>query len=102
MTCILLNLPEDYQSILEILEDRLYDEDNPLNIERIREKNLVKFDHINKKSILRTSRKDEKPLYIKSQYKVTCMTCGKYGHKSKYLWHIEGANLPKYPYCDKP
>ena len=29
----------------------------------------------------KTSREDEKYLYIEFQYKGTCMTCSKYGHK---------------------
>ena len=37
MTHILLNLPEEYQNIVEILEDKIYDKDNTLTIERIRE-----------------------------------------------------------------
>ena len=29
------------------------------------------------------------------------MACGKYRHKSEELWHREGANIPKYHYCEK-
>ena len=36
MTHILSNLPEKYQTIVEILEDKLNEEQHPLNIERIR------------------------------------------------------------------
>ena len=32
------------------------------------------------------SGEDEKSLYVKSQYKGTCTTCGKYRHKVNYLW----------------
>ena len=42
MTNILLNLPEENQITVEILEDRLDDKDNPLTIERIRNKVLLK------------------------------------------------------------
>ena len=42
MTRILANLPEEYQNIVKILEDELDDDDNPLIIERIRDKLLVK------------------------------------------------------------
>ena len=55
---------------------------------------------MNKQSVPITSREYEKFLYIKSQYKGTCMTCGKYWHKGKYLWHKEGTNVPTYSYCN--
>ena len=67
MTHILSNLPEEYQAIVEILEDDLDDEDDPLTIERIPDKILVKFDQMNEQSEPRTSREDEKDLYLKSQ-----------------------------------
>ena len=66
----------------------------------IREKLLEKYDRMNKQSIPKTQR--EKPLHAKYPYKVTCTNWGKYGHKSKYFWHIEGDNVPKIYYCDKP
>ena len=60
MTHILSNLPEEYQSIVEILEDKLDDKDDHLNIERILEKLLVKFGHMNEQSGPRTSIEEEK------------------------------------------
>ena len=48
MTHILSNLSNEYQYIVETLEDKLYDEDDPLNIERVREKVFVKYDQMNK------------------------------------------------------
>ena len=48
MTHILSNLSKEYQNIVETLEDKLYDEDDPLNIERVREKVFVKYDQMNK------------------------------------------------------
>ena len=44
---------------------------------------LVKFDKMSKNLETITSREDEKPLYVKSKYKCTCMTCRKYRHKLK-------------------
>ena len=49
MTHILSNLPEEYQTIVEFLEDELYDKYHPLTIERIREKLSVKFDRMNER-----------------------------------------------------
>ena len=53
----------------------------------------MKFDQTNEQSGPRTSREDEKSLYVKSQYKGTCTTCGKYRHKGKDCWQKEGANV---------
>ena len=47
MTRMLLNLPEEYQNIVEILEYGLDDDSNTLNIKRIRDKLSVKFDRMN-------------------------------------------------------
>ena len=60
MTLILSNLPEEYHTIVEILEYDLDDEDDPLTIERIRDKLSVKFDQITEKPGPRTSREYEK------------------------------------------
>ena len=42
-----------------------------------------------------------RPPNVKYQYKGTCMTCRKYGLKSKDFWHRKGENIPKGHYCDK-
>ena len=84
MSLILSNLPEEYQTIVEILEDKLDDDSDFITIERIREKILVKYDQINKQSRPKIPIEDENHLSVKSQYKGTCVTCNKYGHKSKY------------------
>ena len=44
MTHILSKLPEKYETIVEILEDKLVDKDKSHNIERIRNKLSSKFD----------------------------------------------------------
>ena len=87
MTRILSNLPEEYQTIIEVLKYELYDKDDPLIIERIRDKLSVKFDQMNEQSVPRASIEDEKPLYVKSQYKGTCKNYWKYRHKVKDCWH---------------
>ena len=74
MTHILLKLPEEYQTIVEILEKKIDDEENPLTIERIRDNIFVKYDLMNEQSRPRMSREDGESLYIKSQYKGTCTT----------------------------
>ena len=57
---------------------------------------------MNKQSIPKMSVEDESYLNVKYQYKGTCATCRKYGHKSKDFLYSEGANAPKFNYCDKP
>ena len=86
-TCILLNLPGEYQTIVKILEDELDDKNNTLPIERIYDKILVKIDQMNEQSRPRTSQEDEKYPYLKSQYKGIFTTCRKYGHMPKDFWH---------------
>ena len=54
------NLPEEYQSIVEILEDKLDDDNDPSTIDMIRKNLSVKFDVMNKQSRLITSREDKK------------------------------------------
>ena len=49
MTHILSNLPEEYQTMVKILKDKLDDNDEYLNIERIRDKLLVNFDRMYEK-----------------------------------------------------
>ena len=87
ITHILSNLPEEYQTIVYLLEDKLDDKDDPLPIERVRDKIPVKFELINKQSRLITSIEDEKYLYLKPQYKVTCMTYGKCEQKGNDCRH---------------
>ena len=60
-THIVLNLPKEYQTIVEIREDKIYDKYDPLTIQRVCDKLLVKFDPKNKQSGPRPSREDENP-----------------------------------------
>ena len=50
MTHILSNFPQEYQTIIYILEDKLYYEYNPLAIESIRDRFLVKYYWMNDQS----------------------------------------------------
>ena len=84
MTHIISNLPEEYQTIVEMIKDGLYKEDNPLTTKRICDKLSEKFDHIKDQTRTIISREYEKSLYINTQYKGTCTTWGKYEHNSKY------------------
>ena len=57
---------------------------------------------MNKQPKQKMSIEDENCLYVISQYKETCATCRKYGHKSKDWSYREGAKAPWFNYCDKP
>ena len=46
MTNILSNLPEEYQTIFEIIQGKLDYKENPLTIERIHDNLSVKFDQM--------------------------------------------------------
>ena len=59
MSHILSDLPEEYQTILEIIEDKLDDDSEFITIERIRDKILVKYYQTNKKSRPKMSGEDE-------------------------------------------
>ena len=87
VTHVLSNLSEEYQNIVEIIEDELENDGNSLTIYMIHGNLLVRYDKMNKQSTTKTSIEDEKSLYKKSQQKGTCTTCGRCGHKRKPGWH---------------
>ena len=58
MSHIQSNLPEEYQTIVEIIEDKLDDDSDFITIERIRDNILVKYDQTNKKSGTKISGED--------------------------------------------
>ena len=51
MSHILSNLPEEYQTIVEILEDKLDDDSDFITIQRIRDNILVKYHQTNKNEV---------------------------------------------------
>ena len=75
MAHILSNLPEEYETIVEIQEDKLDDKDNTLTIERIHDNILVKSYQMNKQPGPIISREDEK--------RVTAQVAGNMGTKEK-------------------
>ena len=58
MSHILSNLPEEYQTIVEIIEDKLDDYSDFITIERISDNILVKYDQMNKESGTKMSGED--------------------------------------------
>ena len=102
MTHILSNLPEEYHTIMEILEDKLDGKFTPLTIDKypwqaFSENWLNKQTNRNK-----AFNKRLKPPLRKSQYNGTRKTFGEYRHKGKDCWHKEGVSVPKCHYLKKP
>ena len=58
MTHILSNLPQEYQTIIDILEDKLYYKYNHLLVQRFRDRLLVKYYWMNYQSRLIMLRED--------------------------------------------
>ena len=86
MVKILNNLPEEYDTILDGLENRLTldaSDSNALTIESIREKLSNRYARITDRDSIEFKESEEKGLaaYGK-QFKGTCRNCGKYGHKA--------------------
>ena len=62
MTCILSNLPEVSKNIVENIEDKINDEDDPLTIERIWDKLMANYDCMNIRSETKSSEGEKKAL----------------------------------------
>ena len=74
MTCILSNLPEVSKNIVENIEDKINDEDDPLTIERIWDKLKANYDCMNIRSETKSSNGEEKALYVLIYKKsITCL-----------------------------
>ena len=94
ITHTLSDLPEEYQTIMVILEDKLDDKEDPITSDKI---------WLNERKISTKSFKIKlKYLYENYQYNSTCMNCRKYRHKGKYCWYKEGVNIPKCHCYEKP
>jgi hypothetical protein len=71
---ILHNLPREYKSTIEFIENEL--EVDTGSLERVREKLRLKFERISK-----TLKENEKALVSFQKYEGNCTYCGIYGHK---------------------
>ena len=74
MIHVLNNLPEEYDNLVEDLEDRIEASNDPLTIKTLRERLRMKYERIMKRKNV-----DENALI--GQFKGTCRVCGKMGHK---------------------
>ena len=89
MTNMLSNLPKEYPNIVEITEDWLDDEDDPLTIEIIRDELSVKYYSTNKKSGPKIQ-ENKKNLYVNPNIRVPAQLTG-YKRTSKNTAGIEKA-----------
>jgi len=76
---VLANLPEEYEVVVQGLEDRLEDPSTAPTVEQIRTKLNARY----KRLIGQTEKSEEEKAFaaFRKQFKGTCNTCGKYGHK---------------------
>ena len=84
ITHILSNLREEYKNIIENFEDRLDCDIYMLTIERIWDKLSDMYNRMSTQSNQTKGKESEKVLYVR-QIKVTCYSCDKYGHNSRYF-----------------
>ena len=79
MICVLENLPEEYKVVVQGLKDKLKDPLTAPTIEQICTKLNVRY----KRLIGKAEKIEEEQAFVAfcKQFKGTCNTCGKYGHK---------------------
>jgi hypothetical protein len=75
------NLTKNYENTVDNLEGQIGNDENPLDIEELREKLCLRYVRLNLKVDESDSDK-EKALFGSTQFKGRCCQCGKYGHKS--------------------
>jgi len=81
MEHILNNLPKEYESVVNNLENKLDDRTNPLTIQNIQEALNLKFERMKGKKSRGSDENEETALYA-GGYKGVCFNCGKRGHKA--------------------
>ena len=87
---ILNNLPTEYNTIVEQLEDAISSTgDDKLTLERVRDKLRIKFQRIKKDEQGGDTIATDTALTAQSggKFKGLCRVCGKYGHKGNDCWH---------------
>jgi hypothetical protein len=85
MIHILNNLLLAYESLIEKLEDKINDPNDPLTVQILTSQLKLKFQRISEK-VKKTEKEEELALLSKGGFKGTCRVCGKYGHKGTACW----------------
>jgi transposase InsO family protein len=79
---LLNSLTKDYDPEVKDLEKRIGSDDNPLDIEEVREDLNLRYERLGKPDDDSGSEDEEHALYVGGQFKGRCNKCGKYGHKA--------------------
>ena len=81
---ILNNLPNEYDNVVENLEERVDSVLNPLGIEDVRQKLSEKYEKMRlRKKFKEESDDDDERAMFAAKFKGRCNKCGKFGHKAK-------------------
>ena len=81
LTHILHNVPEQYDSLVEVDEKMLTDTKNPLDIETLKTHLHNKWVKLGLSSRTYNNNVNDKALIGEQQSKGRCYICGKFGHK---------------------
>lgn len=98
MVHILNSLPDSYLGVVEALEDRIGDETDPLTLEQLEEKLLLKYERITKRNRHARMNHDtgeaEETVLVtvggnNAKFNENCNFCGKHGHRWKQCHTLE-------------
>jgi hypothetical protein len=80
---VLNTLDKDYESQVNLIEQRVDDASNPLKIEEMRDELCLRYERLMKNGSggLENEVEEEQALYAGHQFKGKCYVCGKIGHK---------------------
>jgi len=85
---VLCNLPKEYEVTLEVLEEKL--SQNELTMEILRDKLIARYDKLRDREEQEDDNEEEKALTVgQHKFKGNCRICGKIGHKAGDCWENE-------------
>jgi hypothetical protein len=77
-------MTEDYDLQLAMMEKRVTDKSNPLNIDKIRDNLNLSFERLNEKQNEESENDNNQEVtFFGDQFKEKCRNCGAIGHKAK-------------------
>ena len=82
---IVTNIPEEYETIVDMHQGRIGASTDPLSVDELRELLNEKFGRLNK-----SKKSGEEKALFAGKFKGKCSVCGKVGHKAENCWHREG------------
>ena len=106
MIHLLNNLTSDYELQMVLLEKRIGNKDNPLEVDELREELNLRFERLSTQNESNNeSKANEEQALFTTQFKGKCRNCGVLGHKSIHCKarrnHNDRQNdgNPQPPYC---